>query len=88
MKGLYDYLGGEGWGHVIVKLLKELPPDKVAVDQEMLDKAVYLDRLYIPTRYPNGVESGAPSEYYTKKDAQESIEYAQDFLSFVKARIH
>jgi HEPN domain-containing protein len=54
----------------------------------MPDKAVYLDRLYIPTRYPNGVASGAPSEYYTKKDAQEAIEYAQDFLSFVKARIH
>lgn len=88
LKALYDFLGGEGWGHVVVKLLKELPKDRVSVDVELLKKAVYLDKLYIPTRYPNGFESGAPSDYYTDKEAQEAIIHAEDILSFVKARIH
>ena len=87
MKALYDYLGGEGWGHVIVKLLKELPPDKISVPEDILEKAVYLDKHYILTRYPNGFESGAPSEFYTPKEAKEAIKYAGDIFSFVKAHL-
>ncbi len=88
LKALYDFLGGEGWGHMVIKLLKELPRDRVSVDNELLRKAAYLDKLYIPTRYPNGFASGAPSDYYTDKESQEAIIYAEDILSFVKARIY
>ncbi len=88
MKALYDFLGGDGWGHVIVKLLKELPEEKVTVEQGLLEKAVYLDKLYIPTRYPNGFDSGASHSYYTEKEAREAIKNAEDILSFVKAQIH
>lgn len=88
LKALYDFLGGEGWGHMIVKLLRELPQDKVSVKKELLEKAVHLDKLYIPTRYPNGFESGASADYYTAKEAQEAIEDAESILSFVKAHIH
>lgn len=87
LRALYDFLGGEGWGHIIVKLLKELPPAKVSVKKELLEKAVYLDKLYIPTRYPNGFESGASCDYYTAKEAREAIEYAKAILSFVKTQI-
>lgn len=87
LKALYDFYGGEGWGHMIVKLIKELPEDKLKPDKELLRKAVYLDKLYIPTRYPNGFESGASSEYYTDKEAGEAIRYAQDILSFVKTAV-
>lgn len=88
LKALYDYLGGEGWGHVILKLLKSLPQDKIEVKKEMLKKAMYLDKLYIPTRYPNGFESGASVEFYSDKEAGEAIRYAEDILSFVKTNIH
>ena len=88
LKALYDYLGGEGWGHVVLKLLKSLPHDKIKVKKELLKKAIYLDKLYIPTRYPNGFESGAPVEFYTDTEAEEAIQYAQDILSFVRANIH
>lgn len=87
IKALYDFLGGEGWGHTIVKLLKELPADKVKVKKDLLRKAVYLDKLYILTRYPNGFEVGASKDYYTAKEAKEAIEYAKDILSFIKTQI-
>ncbi len=88
LKALYDFLGGEGWGHVVVKLLKELPQDKIKIDRGLLNKAVYLDKLYILTRYPNGFAAGASADYYTEKEAQEAIRYAEDILSFVKAQIY
>lgn len=87
MKALYDFLGGDGWGHSIVKLLRELPPDKVTVKKELLEKAVHLDKLYIPTRYPNGFDSGAPQDYYTAKEAKEAIKDAEIILSFVETKI-
>lgn len=87
VRALYDFLGGDGWGHSIVKLLRELPQDKVAVEEELLEKAVYLDKLYIPTRYPNGFDSGAPRDYYTAKEAKEAVKYAGVILSFVKTQI-
>ena len=43
-------------------------------EKELLQKAVYLDKLYqIPARYPNGFESGASADFYTDKDAVEAI---------------
>lgn len=88
LKALYDFWGGEGWGHVVVKLLKELPAKKVSVKKNLLEKAAYLDKLYIPTRYPNGFDMGSPADYYTAKEAREAIKHARDILSFVKAQIH
>ena len=41
----------------------------------MLDSARALDKHYIPTRYPNGfAQGGAPTDYYTKRDAEDSID--------------
>lgn len=85
LKSLYDDLGGEGWGHSVTKLLQELP---IKISKELLQKAAALDKMYIPARYPNGFETGAPSDYFTRKDAQEAISYAKDIFSFVKSKIH
>ncbi len=84
LKSLYECLGGEGWGHSVTKLLKELP---IKIDKKLLEKAASLDKMYIPARYPNGFETGAPSDYFTDKDAKEAILYAKNILSFVKSRI-
>lgn len=35
LKALYDFWGGEGWGHTIVKLLKELPQKKIKLPKEL-----------------------------------------------------
>lgn len=88
LKAVYDFWGGEGWGHMVTKLLRELPEDKVSVPEKLLEKSMYLDKLYIPTRYPNGFASGAPADYYTVREAEEAIKYAADILSFAKAQIH
>jgi HEPN domain-containing protein len=84
VKALYDFLGGEGWGHSVTKLLKELP---LKLNRELIKKGAYLDKMYIPARYPNGFVSGAPMDYFTDKEAKEAISYAKDILSFIKTKI-
>ena len=84
VKALYESLSGEGWGHSITKLMKELP---LKLSKEMLNKGAYLDKMYIPSRYPNGFVWGAPVDYFTEKEAKEAIGNAKDILAFVKAKI-
>lgn len=39
------------WGHVVAKLLLELP---IQVPQHLVEKGKTLDGYYIPPRHPNG----------------------------------
>jgi HEPN domain-containing protein len=41
---------------------------------EVEEQAKRLDRLYIPTRYPNGLPGGLPFQSYSKKDLPESLD--------------
>jgi Uncharacterized conserved protein related to C-terminal domain of eukaryotic chaperone, SACSIN len=86
LKALYQYLGGEAWGHSIKRLLEELPPE-MGVSPELIDCARILDRFYIPTRYPNGFDDGKPADYYTDADSQQAIRCAEAILRFCADRM-
>ena len=86
VKALCEELRVERWGHAINKMLERIE-DVVTVPSSIMEKAKRLDRFYIPTRYPNGFESGAPMDYYLKKDAEESLGYAQQIIDFCKKKI-
>ncbi|MCS7069050.1 MAG: HEPN domain-containing protein, partial [Meiothermus sp.] len=49
IEALHRYLGQEAWGHLVARLLRELPME---APQDLVEKARYWDSLYIPTRYP------------------------------------
>lgn len=83
-KALHLDHGQEGWGHVISRLLKELP---VSVPGELQDKAKVLDGYYIPTRYANGHPEGAPFEHYGALQSGEAIRYAREILEFVRSQM-
>jgi HEPN domain-containing protein len=86
VKALCEELGIERWGHAISRMLERIE-DVATVPSHIMEKAKQLDRFYIPTRYPNGFESGAPMDYYLKKDAEESLGYAQEIIDFCKKKI-
>lgn len=86
VKALFQYLHADAWGHSISKLLKELPPE-ISPDEGMIEDAIRLDRNYIPTRYPNGFDSGAPKDYFTKKDAEDACKAAKRIIEFCKSKI-
>jgi len=69
-------------GHSILDLLKELNK-YVKVPEDFMESAKALDRHFIPPRYPNAFERGAPHEYYRRKDAEEAVVIAEKTLVFV-----
>lgn len=84
LKALHLHFKQEAWGHSLLKILLELP---IEVPEELLEIAKILDLYYIPTRYPNGFPEGAPFEHFTKKQAEEAINYASEVLEFVRRKM-
>ncbi len=84
VKALHLHNGQEAWGHVVAKLLTELPHE---FDPGLLDKARVLDALYVPTRYPNGHPEGAPFEHYGDLQSREAIKYAGEILDFARTQM-
>jgi HEPN domain-containing protein len=79
-KGAHMALGQEAWGHVVTELLDALRPGVHGIDESLLDRARALDKLYIPTRYPNGLAGGAPADFYTRPEAERAIADAEAVL--------
>jgi len=86
VKALHLHLGQEAWGHVIAKLVDELP-ESVRDARELIDKARVLDNFYIPARYPNSHPEGAPFEHYGPLQSGEAVQYASEILEFVRSKM-
>lgn len=71
----------EAWGHVVARLLADLP---LNVPPDLIDKGRVLDNFYIPTRYPNGHPAGAPYEHYGVLQSEQAIAYASEIVEFVR----
>jgi HEPN domain-containing protein len=85
VKGAYQALHGEGWGHRAAKLLQEIPQFGKVVEASMIDDAKLLDQYYVPTRYPNGFESGAPMDYYTEEQARDAVRRAENIIRWCES---
>lgn len=81
IKAVYQRLGGDAWGHSCHQLLVGLR-EKGIVATAMEDRARFLDRCYVPARYPNGWQAGIPGDMYGERDADEAIGAAAEILRF------
>jgi HEPN domain-containing protein len=77
LKAVFAARGEDAWGHSVRELLEALLPDAPAA---LLDAARELDRCYIPTRYPNGFDRGAPKDHFGESDADRTIAGAEQIL--------
>jgi HEPN domain-containing protein len=84
VKALHLFLKQEAWGHVVARLLHDLPCE---VSELLIEKAKVLDNFYIPTRYANGHPEGAPFEHYGLLHSQQAIEYASEIITFVRLKM-
>jgi len=84
VKALHLAFKQEAWGHVVARLLQELP---MRVSEDLIDKAKVLDTFYIPTRYANGHPEGAPFEHYGKLQSRDAIQYATEILEYVRSQM-
>ncbi len=81
LKAVYQRLGALAWGHSVTNLLTSLPEPHCPAEK-LVEYAKALDKHYIPTRYPNGFEQGAPMDYYTQPEAERGIHDAQAIINF------
>lgn len=86
VKALHLHLGQEAWGHVVSRLIEELPA-AAATPAGLADKGRVLDNFYVPSRYPNGHPEGAPFEHYGPLQSDEAIRHAGEIAAFVRARM-
>ena len=85
LKALILGRGGEPWGHSITGLTEALPG--LPVPAEITDAAKRLDKHYIPSRYPNGFDSGYPGKLYTRGEAEGAIADANEILGFCRGHL-
>ncbi|MBX6423066.1 HEPN domain-containing protein [Thermosulfurimonas sp. F29] len=83
LKAVYQKLGGAAWGHSLLHLLRGLE-ERISIPEDLFELARKLDVYYIPSRYPNGWEEGAPRDYYTEKEALYAVGAAEEILRFCK----
>ena len=80
VKALHLALGQEAWGHVVARLLADLPK---SAPEELIDSAKVLDNFYVPARYPNGHAEGAPFEHYGPIQSELALNHARHIFDFV-----
>lgn len=87
LKAVFIKQGQDAWGHTLTTLISSLPDTVKQPPDNLVDFARMLDKFYIPTRYPNGFESGAPTDYYTHEEAKNAILQAEAILEFCRHQI-
>ena len=78
-KALLHLLGKAAWGHGLLRLAKE-----TGISGYDLECVQFLSRLYIPTRYPDALPEGEPSEYFSQEDKRKAIQSSPDIVSWVE----
>ena len=86
VKAVFQKLHADAWGHALTPLLASLPPEHQP-DAGLIERAKELDKHYIPTRYPNGFERGAPVDFYTRGEAERAIANAEAILEFCRHKV-
>lgn len=88
IKALWFHHALDPWGHSLAQLIEQLPkPDVRRAVQPLMDHAKALDKLYIPTRYPNGLPALTPAEVFTKAEAEQAVDKANEIIEHIAAQM-
>lgn len=73
------------WGHSVAELCEDCSTSDKDF-KELKKKASLLDKFYIPTRYPNGLPGGIPSDAFNALDAKRAIEISDEILTVIEKK--
>ena len=86
IKAVFQRRHLDAWGHTLSVLLENLRVEGQS-PTDLVEAAKELDKHYIPTRYPNGFERGAPVDFYTRREAEQAIANAEALLEWCRHQI-
>jgi HEPN domain-containing protein len=86
IKAVFQKRHRDAWGHMLSVLLASLVEETPGYSG-LIDRGKALDKHYIPTRYPNGFERGAPVDFYTREEAERAIADAEAIIGFCRNQI-
>ena len=69
--------------HSLVQMIQQ-NADKIAELSALVEDARSLDLHYIPSRYPNGLPSGYPHQFYGRETALKAMASAEKILGAVR----
>jgi HEPN domain-containing protein len=87
LKGLWHALDLDPWSHSVYRLVIELPAEQRAALDPWRATALALDKLHLPTRYPDALGELVPAEAYTSEEAEQALEQAAALLEAVRATL-
>lgn len=70
-------------GHSVRALIETLATRESALDS-LLDSARELDLLYVPTRYPNGLDAGTPGDAFSAAQSDRALGLAGRIVKTVE----
>jgi HEPN domain-containing protein len=85
VKAVYMRRHSEAWGHRVAKLIEQLATLSIRLPEGIVDDGKILDQYYIPTRYPNGFESGAPKDFFTREQASDAVGRAERIIRWCES---
>lgn len=87
MKGyLYSKGAEDVWGHCLADLCEDAKVFEMLFDV-LKPRAIYLDKYYNLTRYPNYLPGGIPADIFDDLESERAIELATEVLTFVRERL-
>jgi HEPN domain-containing protein len=82
VKAVIQARGGEFRGHAVRRGLQALQ-----APSPLVEAGVRLDRLYIPTRYPDVLDQGSPGEVYLPSDSKAALHDAEGVLKWSRDQL-
>jgi len=91
LKGLHLRHNQQVWGHGLGRLFRDLP-DAVQESMEakvldLVERMRILDALYIPTRYPDSLPDGAPSDHFGHLQSADALNHARAVVDAITAQM-
>lgn len=88
LKALHLQRGQQNWGHGLGRAFRELPPlDRSALEKtvpDLEDRLRILDALYIPTRYPDSLPDGAPTDHFGRLQSNDAFRHARALVDAIR----
>jgi HEPN domain-containing protein len=91
LKALHLHAGQQAWGHGLGRSFRDLPSQVAeplaAAVSDLEDRLRILDTLYIPTRDPDSLPEGAPTDHFGRLQSDDALCHARSIIDAIGAAL-